>query len=276
MSTFPLTPPHLCELNAQCTTQPCMNLPRHRRPHPHSSTQHRTDTRHQSHRIETCVKTKTGPYRPKTPLERHNRESSRANRSLLRLAGFAHLSLSKVTHQSRKFIPALLIALTLGVFTSTPPTAIYETAEISSAPHVSAIYKAGPTLNTVAGDLIGALHDMLQGRPGNLHQQTQTRHERDATGGGPGRRPQQGRAGSRTRPAKQCHASWPGAVEPARQTGGRASGRDTLSTPRQGTTRKPCSTKTPSVGQDAPPRNNQRPAPGHGERRGWWASDRWA
>lgn len=143
------------------------------------------------------MNTKTGPNGPKTPIERHNRESSRANRSLLRLAGFAHLSLSKVTHQSRKFIPALLIALIIGVFTSTPPTAIYETMEISSTPHLSAIYKAGPTLNTVAGDLIGALHDTLQNRTGNLHQQTQTRSERGTA------RRQRNRRRNRARPAKQ-------------------------------------------------------------------------
>lgn len=123
-------------------------------------------------------------------------------------------------------ILAVAFSLNASIISTTPPIC---------TPKISALYKAVPTLNTVAENLIGALHDTLQSRPGNLHQQTRTRRERGTAGGGPGRRPQQGRAGSRTRP---------GAVEPARQAGNRTSGRDALSTPRQGATRKTPSRKT--------------------------------
>lgn len=136
-------------------------------------------------------------------------------------------------------ILAVAFSLNASIISTTPPIC---------TPKISALYKAVPTLNTVAENLIGALHDTLQSRPGNLHQQTRTRRERGTAGGGPGRRPQQGRAGSQTRPAKQGHASWTSAVEPARQAGSRTSGRDALSTPRQGATRKRSQPRQPQNG----------------------------
>jgi hypothetical protein len=88
-------------------------------------------------------------------------------------------------------ILALAFSLNPSTINTTPPTC---------TPQVSAVYKAAPTLNTVVGELIAALHDMLQSRLGNLHQQTQTRRE---LGRRPARRP---------RPARQGRASWPAGV----------------------------------------------------------------
>lgn len=148
--------------------------------------------------VENFVGTSADLYRGMWP---------RVPRTWARPATGQQIALVRVKTLLRNVLILPLIALAIGVFISTPPTAIYEAAAISSAPHVSAVYKAAPTLNTVAGGLIGALHDTLQSRPGSLHEQSQTRREWGAAGERPGRRPRQLARRSRAREAGTGHAS---------------------------------------------------------------------